>query len=58
MYQIKVRTEEKGLEHKGETLPIMPGMIVEVDVLTGKRTILQYLLKPFNRARGRALSER
>jgi len=33
-------------------------MTVEVDVLTGKKTVLAYLLKPVLRARQRALSER
>lgn len=58
LYQIKVRTDENGLDHEGEFLPILPGMVVEVDIKTGQRTVLQYLLKPFNRARGRALTER
>ena len=58
LYQIKVRTDENGLDHKGESLPILPGMVVEVDIKTGQRTVLQYLLKPFNRAKGRALTER
>lgn len=57
-YQIKVRTTEASLEHQGEALPIIPGMVAEVDVLSGRRTVLQYLLKPFNRARSRALTER
>ncbi|MEM7012611.1 MAG: HlyD family efflux transporter periplasmic adaptor subunit, partial [Verrucomicrobiota bacterium] len=58
LYQIKVRTDENGLTRDGEFLPILPGMVVEVDIKTGQRTVLQYLLKPFNRARGRALTER
>ncbi|MFV1994417.1 MAG: HlyD family efflux transporter periplasmic adaptor subunit, partial [Verrucomicrobiales bacterium] len=58
-YQITVRTEESAMEGRGgELLPIIPGMIAEVDVLTGKKTVLQYLLKPINRARHRALTER
>lgn len=57
-YQIKVRTSRTALEHNGEILPIIPGMVAEVDILTGRRTVLQYLLKPFNRARARALTER
>lgn len=57
-YQIKVRTESNTLEHNGHELPIIPGMVAEVDVITGKRTVLQYLLKPFNRAKGRAFTER
>lgn len=57
-YQIKVRTDETALDHHGEILPIIPGMVAEVDILAGQRTVLQYLLKPFNRARMRALTER
>jgi adhesin transport system membrane fusion protein len=57
-YQIKIRTTLTTLEHNGEQLPIIPGMVAEIDILTGRRTVLQYLMKPFNRARGRALSER
>lgn len=58
-YQIKVR--KKGGELKtndGKVLPIIPGMVAEVDVLTGRRTVLQYLLKPFHRVRHNALRER
>lgn len=57
-YQIMVRTDSDELIHQDETLPIIPGMVAEVDILTGRRTVLQYLLKPFNRAKGRALKER
>lgn len=45
-YEILVKTETNYLEHRGEKLPIRPGMIAEVDVLSGKRTVLSYLLKP------------
>ncbi|MEM7011898.1 MAG: HlyD family type I secretion periplasmic adaptor subunit [Verrucomicrobiota bacterium] len=57
-YQIKVRNEHGSLQKDGEQLPIIPGMVAEVDILTGERTVLQYLLKPFNKAWGRALRER
>jgi len=57
-YMIKVRNAEGKLVKKGEELPIIPGMTVEVDVLTGRRTVLQYLLKPFHRMRFNALRER
>jgi adhesin transport system membrane fusion protein len=57
-YRVRVRTAESQLEKAGEALPIIPGMTAQVDVLTGHRTVLQYLLKPFNRARDRALTER
>ncbi len=54
-YQVRVRTDEHSL---GEDLPIIPGMIVQVDILTGKKSILSYLLKPVLRAKANALSER
>jgi len=39
-------------------LPIIPGMVAEVHILTGKRTVLQYLLKPILRAKANAFTER
>ena len=58
-YLIKVRNRDgERLEKDGETLLVMPGMVVEIDVLTGRRTVLQYLLKPFHRVRFNALRER
>jgi len=58
-YQIRVRTERSFLLAKnGETLPIIPGMVAEVDVLTGKKSVMDYLLKPILKARQNALRER
>ncbi|MCB1235426.1 MAG: HlyD family type I secretion periplasmic adaptor subunit [Verrucomicrobiae bacterium] len=57
-YQIKVRNTQGKLVKNGEELPIIPGMVAEVDVLTGRRTVLQYLLKPLYRARVNSLTER
>jgi adhesin transport system membrane fusion protein len=54
-YQVRLRTVETSL---GENLPIIPGMMADVDILTGKKTILTYLLKPVLRAKANALSER
>ena len=50
-YLVLIRTERNYLEHKGETLPIRPGMVAQVDIRTGKRTVLSYLLKPIIKAR-------
>jgi adhesin transport system membrane fusion protein len=55
-YIIRVRTVSPQLG-TGK-LPIIPGMIAEVDVLTGKKTILSYLMKPVLRAHANALTER
>ena len=41
----------------GKELPIIPGMVTTTEILTGRRTILQYLLKPLNKA-AEALRER
>lgn len=57
-FEIRVRTEKKFMGDGEEVMPIMPGMVAEVDVLTGKKTVLEYLMKPIVRARQRAFSER
>ena len=57
-YQIRVRTERNHLGSDDDPLPIIPGMIAEVDILTGKKTVLDYLLKPVLRAREKAMRER
>lgn len=41
-----------------QKLPIIPGMVAEVDILTGKKSVLAYLMKPILRAKSRAMSER
>ena len=57
-FEIDVRTDKNHLGTDEAPLPIAPGMIAETEVITGKRTILTYLLKPLLRAKNRALSER
>lgn len=57
-YRVFIRTRSDALVNKaGKRFPIVPGMIATVDVHTGQKTVLQYLLKPLNRAR-EALRER
>ena len=57
-YRIHIRTDQNHLGTDAEPLPIMPGMVASVDILTGEKTILEYLLNPINRARSEALRER
>jgi adhesin transport system membrane fusion protein len=57
-YRIRLRTAQNALIHKGEKLPIIPGMVASADVLTGKKSVLDYLLKPILRAQQHALRER
>ncbi len=54
-YTVRVRTNRPSLS--GD-LPIIPGMVAEVDIITGEKSILNYLLKPVLRAKQAALSER
>jgi len=54
-YLVRVRTHEPTL---GDNLPIIPGMVAEVDILTGRKTVLSYLLKPVLRAKTHAMTER
>jgi membrane fusion protein, adhesin transport system len=54
-YEVLVRTHKSGL---AEDKPIIPGMTVEVDILTGKKTVLAYLMKPVLRAKQYAMTER
>jgi adhesin transport system membrane fusion protein len=54
-YLVRVRTVQAGFSEK---LPIIPGMTAEVDVLTGRKSVLNYLLKPVLKVQQRAMSER
>lgn len=57
-YLIQVRTKESHIGDAHEDLQILPGMVAEVDIMTGSRTVLTYLTKPLTRMRERALTER
>ncbi|TPL73990.1 HlyD family type I secretion periplasmic adaptor subunit [Mesorhizobium sp. B2-3-13] len=57
-YQVRVSTDKSTLERDGKAYSIIPGMICSVDIKTGRKTILSYLLKPINKARQEAMSER
>lgn len=57
-YLVTVKTLGNQLKGKQESLPIIPGMVASVDILTGEKSVLQYLLKPINKARYEALTER
>jgi adhesin transport system membrane fusion protein len=55
-YIVRVRTEKYSFGHN-EELPIIPGMTASVDIITGKRTVLDYMLKPILSAQNNALKE-
>ncbi len=54
-YLVRVRTTQAGFSEK---LPVIPGMTAEVDILTGRKTVMSYLLKPVLKAKAYALRER
>lgn len=54
-YVVKVRTIKSSL---GKDKPIIPGMVAQVDIITGKKTVLSYLLKPVLKAKSYAFTER
>ena len=59
-YLVRVRTKKSSLgkDSMGKDLPILTGMVAEVDILTGEKTVLSYLMKPVLRAKSRAFTER
>ena len=57
-YRVILRTDRNYLEKDGGRLPIIPGMVARVDIQTGEKTVLDYLLKPILKVRHEALRER
>ncbi len=57
-YRVVVETGQSTLGKEGQTLEILPGMVATVDILTGSKTVLNYLLKPVSRVGSEALRER
>ncbi len=57
-YVIRLRTDKNHLGSNEKPLLIIPGMVASVDIITGKKTILEYLMKPILRARAEAFRER
>ena len=57
-YRIVVKTDKNYLERNGLKLPIIPGMIASVDIITGQKTILDFILKPILKTKQNAFHER
>ena len=57
-YIVMIETDRAYIEKNGRKLPIMPGMICDVEIITGSKSILSYLLKPVLKAFNEALTER
>ena len=57
-FNVIVETERSFLERDGRRLPITPGMMTDTQIITGRKSVLSYLLKPVLKARSEALRER
>jgi len=57
-YVVLIETDSSSLAYRGKELPILPGMVASVEILTGHKTVLQYILKPINKTRDEAFHER
>jgi membrane fusion protein, adhesin transport system len=57
-YRVRVRTDRNHVEKDGVTHPILPGMVASVDILTGRKSVLEYLMNPILRARDESMRER
>lgn len=57
-YVVRLRTDKNHLGSDKKPLLIIPGMVASVDIITGKKTIMAYLLKPILRAKAESFSER
>ncbi|QZD94421.1 HlyD family type I secretion periplasmic adaptor subunit [Qipengyuania gelatinilytica] len=57
-YAVVIETDRAFIEKGGVRLPIVPGMVCDVEILTARRSVLSYLFKPVNRAFDRAMTER
>lgn len=56
-YRVQVRTRGALVDADNKPLPVIPGMIAEVDILTGKRSVLSYLIEPIIRVKSKAFRE-
>lgn len=57
-FEVEMTSARNHLAHEGKQLALSPGMTVDVSILTGERTVMQYLLKPVLKTLGAALQER
>ena len=57
-YQVYVKTDHTVIVKDGRDHIIIPGMVASVEIMTGQKSVLDYLLKPINKARNEALTER
>ena len=57
-YQVRIETKTLAIEAIDKKLPIIPGMQAQIDIITGKKTILQFLSKPLVALKENSFRER
>jgi adhesin transport system membrane fusion protein len=57
-YRVKIRTKETKLKKGNKEMKIIPGMQATVDIITGEKTVMNYIMKPFVKAAKTAMTER
>ncbi len=57
-YRVMIRTDRNFIGREAEPLPIIPGMVAQIEILTGQKSVLSYLLKPARLLRDEAFKER
>ncbi|WP_028471430.1 HlyD family type I secretion periplasmic adaptor subunit [Neptunomonas japonica] len=57
-YIVRLKTDKPYIGKNEALLPLISGMTVSVDIMTGKKTVMDYLLKPILKGKSRALTER
>ncbi|MCD1625688.1 MAG: HlyD family type I secretion periplasmic adaptor subunit [Paracoccaceae bacterium] len=56
-FVVQIRTFSNLLDAEGAAVEIVPGMVTEVDILAGRKTVLDYILRPVVRVKERALRD-
>lgn len=57
-YTVRIQTDKSYMEHNGKRLQIIPGMTVNADIVTGQKSILDYILKPILKTKQHMFTER
>ena len=57
-YKVRIKTNQNYLSRNGSKLKIIPGMTVSVDIITGQKSVLDYILKPILKTKQYTFTER
>ncbi|MCV6602869.1 MAG: HlyD family type I secretion periplasmic adaptor subunit, partial [Cohaesibacter sp.] len=57
-FKIQIALDDNNLLREGDSYPVLPGMVVTADILTGEKSLARYLLKPVFRSLDQAFTER